>query len=172
VVSYSLYWSLILSLYQSLSLPLFLCPTVCLSPSAIFSHLFCLFLSLSLSVCVYASLSLSLVDLCPSSCKCFLFIPSFLILSLYLSPLSSLLLKVSLTLSSCLLPFLIRIFNTFGSSKNVCGNSIMTLGQYHKTFYGRNLRIFVINLSVCRQTFPTYSTVCKKGLGLTLEWST
>ncbi len=34
--------------------------------------------------------------------------------------------------------------------------------MYYKTFYGRNLRIFVISYIVCPwQAFPVYSNVCE-----------
>ncbi len=40
-------------------------------------------------------------------------------------------------------------------------------GLYYKTYYGRNLRIFVISLSVCPwQAFPAWSNVCGQ-FGLT-----
>ncbi len=44
---------------------------------------------------------------------------------------------------------------------------------YYKTFYGRNLRIFIINLCVCLwQAFTAKSNVWGWGQEPTLEWST
>jgi len=44
--------------------------------------------------------------------------------------------------------------------------------QCYKTFFVRNLRIFVISLSVCLwHTLPAYSNVCGQDQEPTLEWS-
>ncbi len=44
--------------------------------------------------------------------------------------------------------------------------------QYYKTFYGRNLLMFVVSYRVCsRQAFPVKSNVCWQGRNLT-DWST
>jgi hypothetical protein len=43
--------------------------------------------------------------------------------------------------------------------------------QFYKTFYVRNLLMFVINWTVRpQQTFPTKSNACEYGLEPTLEW--
>jgi hypothetical protein len=42
-----------------------------------------------------------------------------------------------------------------------------------KSFYSRNLRIYVISQSFCSwQAFPSLSNVCGRGQDPTLEWST
>ncbi len=46
------------------------------------------------------------------------------------------------------------------------------MGQCHKNFFVRNLRIFVISQSVCPwQAFPAQSNVCVRGQEPTLDWS-
>ncbi len=51
--------------------------------------------------------------------------------------------------------------------------NIQPWSMYYKTFYGRNLQIFVISQSVCPwQALPFQSNNCGGGQEPTLEWST
>jgi hypothetical protein len=53
---------------------------------------------------------------------------------------------------------LLRKYVNYGSKRF---HSTGPRAQCYKTFYGRNLRIFVISYSVCPwQTFPAQSNVC------------
>jgi hypothetical protein len=63
---------------------------------------------------------------------------------------------------------LLPIFVNYGRKKFY---NIETWGECYKTFYSRNLRIFVISQCVCPwQAFPVWSLVCGQGQEPTLEW--
>ncbi len=77
-----------------------------------------------------------------------------------------------------------KLINSFEKQKQYydCNNYILSQsykrksflwGRYYKTFYGRNLRIFVINQSSCpRQTFPVQSNVWGQAQVLTRKHQT
>ncbi len=61
----------------------------------------------------------------------------------------------------------LRLLRTFVNYRRKKFCNIDTRGQCYKTFYVRNLRIFVISQSVCPwQAVPVQSIVCGQGMSL------